>query len=469
MGQDPETCNEKTRIDKVGLTSDRLTSRAGLTFLVHYLDSIGIYSLLERYFGSVRQSAKGISVQEAFKQLICFFVDGTDLHLTRFDELAKKKGYAKGIETSIGNMASSHQIKRFLKKFSFVRNYLFRRLLQDFFLWRLQTKEPEVILLDSDTMIMDNDTSKQREGVEPTYKNVAGFQPLQLQWESYFVDCVFRGGSKHSNHGKAVITMIEHVVERIRNEYDEEVPIVLTADIGFFDQVNFQTFEELEIGYVIGGKLYPDIKEKVKSAPENNWQLLTKEDGRTYKLLSFTDRRGSWKKSRRTIYTRLVDEGKLKPFRFAQRRRVYYTNLGRSEALNNSLIKAGKGGWLPSKGIVNLAHGRGNDELTHRSLKEFGTEKLPFQRFEANTAFYYIMVFAFNLEEAFKRDVTKDQIRSVCYPSTFKRKFIDVAGKVVSTGREMVLKVTRAVWKRLNVPGLWKRVNSPPAPSLAVI
>lgn len=469
MGQDPETCNEKTRIDGVGITPDKLTSRAGLTFLVHYLKSINIYPLLERYFGSVRQSTKGISVAEAFKQLICFFVDGTDLHLTRFDELAKDKGYAKGIETAFGKMASSHQIKRFLKKFSYLRNFLFRKLLQDFFIWRLKLKQPEVVLLDLDTMIMDNDTAKQREGVEPTYKNVKGFQPLQLQWGPYFVDCVFRGGSKHSNHGDTVVNMVEHVVERIRNEYDQEVPIVLTADIGFFDQRNFQTFEELGIGYVVGGKLYPDIEEKVKAVPESNWQFLTKEDGRTYKLLSFTDQRGSWERSRRAVYTRLVDEGNLRPFRFAQRRRVYYTNLGRGEELNNSLIKADKGNWLTLKGMVDLAHGRGEDELTHRSLKEFGTEKLPFQRFEANTAFYYIMVFAFNLEEAFKRDVTKNQVSPACYPSTFKRKFIDVAGKVVSTGRKMVLKVTRAVWNRLDVPEVWERVNSPPLVSLSTV
>jgi len=91
MGQNHETCNEKTKIDMVGVTSDKLTSRAGLTFLVQYLEAIDIYSLLGRYFGGVRQSAKGIPVKEAFKQLICFFVDGTNLHLTYFDELKKKR------------------------------------------------------------------------------------------------------------------------------------------------------------------------------------------------------------------------------------------------------------------------------------------------------------------------------------------------------------------------------------------
>ena len=200
MGQKTGSCNEKTRIDKVGVTNDKLTSRAGLTFLVHYLEAIDIYPLLERYFGAVRKSAKGIPVKEAFKQLICFFVDGTSLHLAYFDELKKEVGYARTIETKFGDLASSYQMDRLLKKFSYLRNFLFRRLLQDFFLWRLKVVKPKVVLLDLDTMVMDNDDAKQREGVKPTYKKVLGFQPLQLKWGPYFVDAVFLGGSKHSNY-----------------------------------------------------------------------------------------------------------------------------------------------------------------------------------------------------------------------------------------------------------------------------
>ena len=122
--------------------------------------------------------------------------------------------------------------------------------MQAFFLWRLKVVKPEVILLDLDTMVMDNDTAEKREGVNPTYKNVKGFQPLQLKWGPYFVDAVFRGGSNHSNHGNTVVKMVEHVVERIRDEYDEEVPIVVTADIG----VNY-IFQVP----IFCGKLLPEI------------------------------------------------------------------------------------------------------------------------------------------------------------------------------------------------------------------
>ena len=131
----------KHKVDGIEPASRNLTSRAGLTPWVRYLERINIYQLLDRYpsevrphgagFGSIRKSSKGIRVAEAFNQLLCFFLDGTDLHLTYFDQLAADTGYASTIETDPGDMVSSHQMKRFLKGFSFCRNFLFRRLLQD--------------------------------------------------------------------------------------------------------------------------------------------------------------------------------------------------------------------------------------------------------------------------------------------------------------------------------------------------
>jgi hypothetical protein len=38
--------------------------------------------------------------------------------------------------------------------------------------------------------------------VEQLHKKVKGFQPLQMTWGRFIIDAVFRGGKKHSNHGK---------------------------------------------------------------------------------------------------------------------------------------------------------------------------------------------------------------------------------------------------------------------------
>ena len=82
-------------------------------------------------------------------------------------------------------MASSHAVKRFIGAISFCRVYLFRRLLQDVFVWRLKHTKPEVIVLGIDTTVLDNDDAKKRHGVQPTYKKVKGFQPLQMNWGRY--------------------------------------------------------------------------------------------------------------------------------------------------------------------------------------------------------------------------------------------------------------------------------------------
>ena len=456
----------KNKIDRIELTSENLSGRAGLAPWVRYLDRINLYQLLNRYFGTIRKSSKGVKVAEAFKQLLCSFLDGTDLHLTYFDHLAADPGYAATIETDPGDMVSSHQMKRFLNGFSFCRIFLFRRLLQDLFVWRLRVENPPVVLLDLDTMVMDNDDARCREGVDPTYKKRKGFQPLQLKWGPYVVDAVFRRGKKHSNHGKTVIHTMTHIVGRIREGYDPDVPIVLTVDAGFFDQENFRAFEKLGIGYVCGGKLYTDIEQRAEQIPEQDWQPLDKGDGRCYLCASFADQRGTWEKPRRAVFTRLIRKDHQGVFSFAQDRKVYYTNLGEDDAFTQQLTAVGKASWLTTAGVVSLAHGRGKDELRHRALKEFGTEKLPFKRFEPNTAFYYTMVVAFNLMEAFKRDVTAEIISPEVYPTTFRRMFLDIAGKIVSTSHQVILKVTRAVWERLNLQKVWGRANSPPVAAL---
>ena len=113
-------------------------------------------------------------------------------------------------------LASSHAVKRFFTKFSFVQVYLFRHLLQRLFIWRLKKTCPTVIELGLDSMVLDNDDALKRQGVQPTYKKVKGFHPLQMNWGRYMVDAVFRGGSKHSNHGKTAEKMLVHIVKKIR-------------------------------------------------------------------------------------------------------------------------------------------------------------------------------------------------------------------------------------------------------------
>lgn len=459
--------DRKVRIDDVQTTDDCLTDRGGLALFARYVTCIPQLSqLIERYFGSLRKSKKGLGILELFKQLVCFFMDGTSFHLTRFDELAKDEGYAACIESRPEQLASSHQVKRFFRGFSFVRNFLFRKVLQWFFIWRLRIRRPAVILLNLDTMVMDNNDANVREGVEPTYKKVKGFQPLQLTWERFIVDAVFRGGKKHSNHGDTVLRMVAHIVKLIRERYRADVPIVLRTDGGFFGEENFDGYDELQIGFICGGKLYEEIGEFAAQCHNSAWKVY-RQGEQQWEVLPLGHRCKSWRRFRRALFCRPLDEDGQCLFEFARPDTVLYTNLGMGTAVDRALMEAGLSEWLTDEGILALAHGRGSDELVHRALKDFGTEQLPFKSFQCNTAFYYIMVLAFNLYEAFTEDVSRGVLPKTSYATTVRRQLIDIAAKVVRTSGRVILKVSRAAYERLHFQQLWALANSPPQPAPA--
>ena len=94
------------RINKIEETTDNLTGRGGISFFVRYLTSIGIFSVLLEYFAPLRRSKKGLAIEDIFKQIFCWFFDGTCRHLSYFDKLAKDEGYAGAIEQAPEDMAS---------------------------------------------------------------------------------------------------------------------------------------------------------------------------------------------------------------------------------------------------------------------------------------------------------------------------------------------------------------------------
>ena len=331
------------KIRRIEATSDRLTGRAGLTLFVAYLHGIEIFDWFERWFGSIRKNRKGLAIAELFKQVLCFFVDGTSRHVTYFDQLREDDGYAGGIETDRADMASSHQVKRFFKAFAWTRVFLFRRLLQTLFLWRLKIVRPEIIELGIDTMVMDNDDANCRHGVQPTYKKKKGFQPLQMNWGHFIVDAVFRGGDKHSNHGDSVLNMIRHMVMKIKREYRWDVPIVIRMDSGFFDQKIFNLCEALHVGYVCGGKMYENIKQIAVNWDANRWERFESVKKESWQYAEFGCRQGNWKRFRRAIYCRLMHDGHNQLYLPGCRPdTIIITNIGQGQAIDRFLKDAGK-------------------------------------------------------------------------------------------------------------------------------
>jgi hypothetical protein len=450
-------------IGTVGITDDTLCGRAGLAIFSRYLRNIGVFEHLERFFGPLRKNGKGLSVGELFHQVLCFFMDGTSRHLSYFDALQADEGYARGIETEPERMASSHAVKRFFGAFQWGRIWLFRRLLLWLFLWRLQREKPGVIVLGMDTMVMDNDEAEAREGVQPTYKKVKGFQPLQLTWGPFIIDALFRGGKKSGNAEDMAAKLVKRAVSFIRRHYRQDVAIIVCMDAGFFDQKLFRAFEEIGIGYVSTGKLMNDITELARGVDPAAWSEY--DNGhQLWEYFEFGDRRKTWQKTewRRAFYTRPAYEDQQRLLEFARPDTVIYSNLGQGGPIDEALEVAGCQDWIRPERIIELHHERGADELVHRALKEFRAQQLPFKSFQANAAFYYTAVTAFFLFECYKQDVTDEVVAITARATRVRREAIDFAGKIVRHSGETVMKVTAAVWERLRIAELWARAAQPP-------
>ena len=147
---------------------------------------------------------------------------------------------------------------------------------------------------------------------------------------------------------------------------------------------------------------------------------------------------------------------------FARPDNVILTNIGiNANALANCTPER-RQYWLRPEAAIYSYHRCGADELTHRGLKDFASETLPFKRFTQNSAFYYCMLIAFFLFEAFKEDVTSAVIPATSYASTVRRKIVDIAAKVTETGRSITLRVSKATMKGLRFDLLWANCQNPP-------
>lgn len=454
-------------ITKIGITKDKISSRGGIALFLRYIEEIGLYRVILNVLSttSVIFGLKGLQLGDFLKQMFAFFIDGTDMTMSGFDRRKSDEGYSYLLSCPIDKLASQHQIKRFFSKLSIVKDSFFNCILHELFVWRLHISQPNIIILGADTMVLDNDDALKREGCEPTYKKKKGFQPLHICWGSFLVDVLFRKGSAHSNHGTDYTDRVIAIVKLIRKRYNAQVPIILCSDSGFADQKAFECFERLHIHYITTGKFYKDTKENISELPQENFQVL-KKNNIEWKYIEFGSSLKSWKKFRRTIYTRLLrhSDGQC-ILEFSQTDNLIYTNIGNDVIADKRLAQAqgGSEGLFQAGHIVALSHARGADELIHRSIKELATkEQLPFKQFGMNRAYYFLLVITHFIFEAYKQDVAKEVISIGAYPNTFRRKLIDFAVKVTSRSRQVWMKVSKTVFETINLELLWERCTAPP-------
>ncbi len=449
------------QIQTIQTTNANLTDRAGLNLFTTYLHKTETLDYLAETFPDLKKSNKGLSVKNFFLQMFSFLTDGTSRYISYFDELMKDKSYSTILGVNQDELASSHAINRMIAKFSLGHSKRFNAIFSSLFLNRLKQENPEIIVLDIDTVVFDNSNSKKKQGNKWTYKKVNGFHPTFVKWNGDIIFSDFQAGSTSNNRKGFVAKTLKRIVKNIRDNYNADVPIILTMDSGYFDQKIYKLCEdELKIGFVSAGKFSEKTRQLVAELDLESCEVYKKtvsnKEVYEYRFAEFSEERASWDRSRRLLYTVINKEnGQLK---LALEDRIYYTNIGITEEFTEQLKAAGQEEYLSLDKVFELARSRGNSELTHRYLKDFGFEELPFESFASNRAFFQIMILAFNLFNSFKSNCIPEAKN--IYARTFRRKYIDIAGKIVHHSNQVILKITKFKMEQLDFFNIWQRCNS---------
>ena len=321
------------------------------------------------------------------------------------------------------NFPYSSSLRRFLKRvnpktihgINRVHDYL---RLKMFYLPKPRTS----ILFDFDSSVLTlygKLIEGAKVGYNPRKRGARSYHPL-LCFEYHTRDFwhgILRPGNAYTSTGsadflKACLEKLPPHLYRIR----------LRADSGFFDRKFIEPLEEAKIGYCIVAKMTPPIKKKV-------WSLRYHRFKKKWAAAEFSYQPRRWKKPHRFVVIRRPlpkkDSEQLTLFtlkRYAYQ--VFVINLP-----------------LKPEKVWYFYRPRAAIEVLIRELKEsYALGRIPTNNFQANQAYFSLLLLAYNIVNWFKRICLPPRFQSATL-ETIRTEFLVLPARLVKSGSRNVLKL----------------------------
>lgn len=259
-----------------------------------------------------------------------------------------------------------------------------------------------------------------KKGYNPHKRGTRSYHPL-LCFEFHSKDFwhgVLRPGDAYTSTGsvkflKACLAKLPLYVYRIR----------LRADSGFFDHKFVEALEKAKIRYCIVAKMTNPIKNKV-------WGLRYHRFKKDWAAAEFSYQPHYWKKPHRFVVIRrlLPDEKDAEqPTLFTIKHYAYQV------FVTDLPLKAEK--------VWYFYKSRAAIEVLIRELKEnYALAKIPTNSFQANQTYFYLLLFAYNIINWFKRLCLPPRFRNATL-ETIRTEFLVLPARLVKSGSKNVLKL----------------------------
>jgi len=315
-------------------------------------------------------------------------------------------------------------VSRFLGNFSYKTTHMLREINFKVFRKLLRKSKLKAITIDIDSSVVN--VEGHQEGA------VKGFNPKKRGNRCYNLQFAFcdelkayitgyvRSGNAYTANGAGEI--IKEIVAQIKRD---DLEILFRMDSGYFDDEIIEIIESADCQYLIKGKEYPTLASQVTASTTS---FMKGEEGReTTELFTKLD---TWDKDRRFVVSRV-----MKP----EKERAQLSFLEGDEFDYFYFVTNTE---LPSEKVVTAYEKRGNAENYIKEAKyDMAVGRLLLKSFWANEAIFQLMMLTYNLFLLFKMDFAngteyRQQIK------TFRLKYIFLAGKIIRTGRSVIMKLS---------------------------
>jgi len=406
-------------INEIQFTEKNLTSYAGVLPLLNYTNEEGIFQVLNEMLIFENASTEKIKMNH-LKSLICAGFIGLD-RLDRFLQIREDRLIKEcGIE-----IRTPENISRFLGNFSFKTTQMLRDANFKVFKKLLSKSKLKEITIDIDSRAenVEGNLEGAVKGYNPGFKGNNCYNILYAFCDNLkaFITGFRRMGNAYTSNGAA--EMIKEIIAHLKDSVDN---IIFRMDSGYFSEEILKVIEEAEYEYVIKAKHYSTIVTTAYSEFNLEW---TKIENTNKEYALVTMKLKDWERARDFVISR-----KRKPDEETLQESLFeYDKYEHDFYVKNKML-------TPIETIEYYAKRANSENYIKETKYDMNIGKLKMHSFWSNEAFFQIMMLVYNIFLLFKKDNTSE-VEYRQQINTFRLKYIYVAGKIISTGRKIILKI----------------------------
>ena len=393
---------------KLDKTDDTITPLAGLSLFGEFLESLGLKDWVGKIFPAPG-SAKGYEAWEYVEPLVLTLHGGG----RTIEDLRKVAGDG-GLRRVLGMVrvpspdALGDWLRRMGPRGVAALTLVLNRLLR----WELKADSRTGYTLDIDATAIEAN----KEMAHRTYKGFKGYYPMvgHLAENGLVVAFEFREGN--DSPGARNFEFYEACAKAM--PAGKKIRF-FRADSAAYQGRLLDRLQDDGVAYAIGADLDAAVREAIRSIPPGRWKPYR--DGwiaETVHVMNTTEH------AFRLVVFKRVRQGSL----FEEKGPFYHAVASNREE--------------GAEATMDWYHARGeHSENRIKELKcDFAMERMPCGQFSANALFFGLGVLAYNLYKLFEKRALPEGYRQA-RACTVRYRLYAVAGKVVRTGRSLILKV----------------------------